>query len=103
LTEEDLRAKNAEWLKALPNPGSRWVMALAVHDVTRKLTFGSTGNAEISGFLYDFQTGEQLWHDKGIGQVGEGGLLGMAMIGTMSRSAVNLAAYNCLASFPGKR
>lgn len=103
LTEEDLQAKDTEWLKTLQASDSRWVFIFAVHDVTRKLTFGSTGNAEVSAYFFDRQSGEQLWHDKGVGQAGQGGLLGMAMIGMMSQEALNMASYRCLMSFPRKR
>jgi hypothetical protein len=103
LTEEDLRAKDCPSLEHIQPTGARWIMVFAVHDVTRKLTFGSTGGAELTGYFFDRQNGEQLWRDKGVGRAGQGGLLGMAMIGMMSGEALRAAANDCLITFPSKR
>ena len=75
-------------------------MVFAVHDVTRRLTFGSTGNAEISAYLYDREKAALVWHDKGLGQAGQGGLLGMALINLMDESALQMATGNALMSLP---
>jgi hypothetical protein len=75
-------------------------MVLVLDDVVTKLTFGSTGNAEVSGFLFDKQAGEIVWRDKGIGKVGQGGLLGMAMKAGMDGAAIDAAVGNLIASVP---
>ena len=100
LTEEDLEAASAEWIRSLQPAGAPWIMVFAVHDVTRRLTFGSTGNAEISAYLYDREKAALVWHDKGLGQAGQGGLLGMALINLMDESALQMATGNALMSLP---
>jgi len=100
LTEEILKAPDPEWVKHLGPPGARWVMVLTLDDLTTKLTFGSTGSAELSGVLYDRTGGSIVWRDKGIAQVGQAGLIGMALKGTMGGEAVRTALFNLLASFP---
>ncbi|MEK7274883.1 MAG: hypothetical protein AAB110_06475 [Candidatus Desantisbacteria bacterium] len=42
------------------------------------MKLGSTENAELAGYMYDKKAGIVIWHDKGIGQTGLGGLVGMA-------------------------
>jgi hypothetical protein len=100
ITEEDLREADAEWVKGLGSQEARWVIVVCLVDVRTKMTFGSTGNAEISGYLFDRQTGTTSWRDKGIAQVGQGGLVGMMMKGTMDNTAIDTALNNTLASFP---
>jgi len=102
ILEDDLRAADSEWVKRLGPAKSRWVMVLMLVDVTNKLTFGSTGNAEVGGFLYDKQAGTLVWRDKGIGKAGQGGLLGMCMKGMMDEAAISNAMNHLLASIPEK-
>lgn len=103
IAEEDLKSSDASWVKQLGPSDARFVMVLAVLDIKTKLTFGSTGNAEVSGVLYDKTAGVALWRDKGIGQAGQGGLAGMLFKGTMDESAVSAAMFNLFASLPGKK
>ena len=77
-------------------------MVLSLVDVKSKLTFGSTGNAEVAGVMYDKESGTITWRDKGIGQVGQGGLIGMAFKGMMANSAISAALHNLLSSFPAQ-
>jgi hypothetical protein len=100
LSDEDLSHPPAAWIKSLPPSGKRWVMIVGVHDITRKLTFGSTGNAEVSAYLYDKETGTAVWRDKGVGQAGQGGLIGMAMIGMMSQQALEAAVATVFVGLP---
>jgi hypothetical protein len=100
IIEDDLKSGDPKWIKQLGPPEARHVMVLVLVDVTAKLTFGSTGNAEVAGFLFDKETGTIVWRDKGIGQVGQGGLLGMAMKGLMAGSAIEVAMGNLMASIP---
>lgn len=102
ILEDDLRAADIEWVKRLGPAKSRWVMVLMLVDVTTKLTFGSTGNAEVGGFLYDKQAGALVWRDKGIGKAGQGGLIGMCMKDMMDEEAISNAMNNLLASIPEK-
>ena len=75
-------------------------MVVCLDDVTSRMTFGSTGNAELSGYLYDKQDGKLVWQDKGIGQAGQGGLAGMMLKGTMKGQALNIATGNLMRSVP---
>jgi hypothetical protein len=100
IVEEDLSGPTPQWIKRLGPPDSRWVMVIGINDVHSKTTFGSTGNAEVFGALYDKEAGSVLWNGKGIGQVGQGGLMGMAMKGAMSASAIQIATLNLLHEIP---
>jgi hypothetical protein len=99
-SEEQLQQPTPEFIKGAGPADARWVMIFSVHDVTRKLTFGSTGNAELSAVLFDKGNASVAWRDKAIGRAGQGGLLGMALIGLMSQSAVEQATYEVLKSLP---
>lgn len=103
VSEEDLREAKPEWVKGLGSSNARWVLVLCLLDVRNKLTFGSTGNAEVSGYLFDKQAGRLSWRDKGIGQVGQGGLAGMLLKGTMDNAALDIALRNTMASVPKRR
>jgi len=100
ITEEDLKEAKPEWVNRLGPPTTRWVMVLCLADLRTKLTFGSTGNAEVTGYLFDKAVGKLVWKDKGVGQVGQGGLLGMAMKSTMDDSALGVAVSNVFATVP---
>lgn len=102
ITEEDLANPSAAWVKHLPPSDKRWVLIVCADDITRKLTFGSTGNAAVSAYFYDKKAGVLIWRDKGVGQAGQGGLLGMAMIGMMSQAALENAVNMAFLSFPPK-
>jgi hypothetical protein len=98
--EEDLKEAKPEWVKKLGPAEARWVLVVCLGDVTSKMTFGSTGNAEVSGYLYDKQDGKLIWKEKGVGQAGQGGLAGMMMKGAMKSAALNSAIYNLMSSVP---
>jgi hypothetical protein len=100
LKEEDLEKPDSVWIKTLEPAAARWVMILAVNDLVRKVTFGTTGNAEVSAYLFDKQSAACVWHDKGLGQSGQGGLIGYAM--PSATTALQLATHNALAGLPKK-
>jgi hypothetical protein len=102
-TEDDLREAKPEWIKRLGSPGARWVVVMCLVDVRTKLTFGSTGNAEIAAYLFDKAESRVAWRDKGVGQVGQGGLAGMLMKSGMDNSAISAALANVMASFPKRK
>lgn len=102
IKDEDLKAADSQWIKRLGPAGSRYVMVLCLIDVTTKLTFGSTGNAELAGYLYDKEAGIIIWRDKGIGRAGQGGLIGMAVKGSMGNEAILASLKNLFASIPKK-
>jgi hypothetical protein len=100
IVEEDLNDARPEWIKRLGPPEARWVMVIGLGEIHSSLTFGSTGNAEVIGFLFDKQDGSVLWKGTGVGQAGQGGLAGMAMKGMMKGEALDNAMGNLLGSFP---
>jgi hypothetical protein len=103
IVEEDLKDARPDWVKRLGPPEARWVMVVCLVDVATKLTLGSTGNAEIAGYLYDKETGLMVWKDKGIDQEGEAGLIAMAFKGLMDEAAIGGAVTNLLASIPKRK
>ncbi len=97
---EDIEGADPKYLKKLGPSGERWVMVVFLDDVASKITFGSTGNAELRGFLFDKDTGDLIWKDRGVGQAGQGGLMGMTMKGMMKGAALDAAVSSLLASVP---
>ena len=100
IVEEDLQSAKPEWAKKLGPAEERWVMVVCLGDVISKITFGSTGNAEVSGYLFDKESGELIWKGKGVGQAGQGGLAGMMMKGAMKGAALDAAVYNLISGMP---
>lgn len=97
---EDLDEADPAWVKRLGPPDSRWVLVIGLDDVHSKITFGSTGNAEVVGFLFDKQDGSVVWKGTGVGQAGQGGLMGMAFKGFMNGAALDNAMANLLSGIP---
>ena len=100
IAREDLESPSSEWIGTLGPPGTRWVMALVLEASSSSLTFGSTGLAEMTGYLFDKQTHTLLWKNKELSQVGQGGLLGMAMKGMMEELAIETAAELMFRALP---
>lgn len=97
---EDVESAVPAYVKKLGPVNERWVMVVFLDDITSKITFGSTGNAELSGYLFDKENGGLVWQGKGVGQAGQGGLMGMAMKGMMKGEALEAAVLNLLGSMP---
>ena len=100
ITEDELKSGAPELIRRLGPPGARHVMVILLLDVKTKLTFGSTGTAEVAGFIYDKEAEKLIWRDKGISKIGQGGLLGMAMKSMMDEQAISMANRNLVASIP---
>jgi len=100
ITEEDLSSQSASWVKQAVPTKSNWVLVVGLLDTESKITFGSTGSAEVTGYFYNKEQVLTIWHDKGVGKVGQGGLMGMAMKATMKHDAIVMATWNMMASFP---
>jgi len=100
LTEDELKSALPGLIRRLGPPGARHVMVVLLLDVKTKFTFGSTGTAEVAGFIYDKESEKLIWRDKGIGKAGQGGLIGMAMKGMMDEQAISMANRNLVASIP---
>lgn len=103
IAREDLESPSSEWIGTLGPPGTRWVMTLVLEASSSSLTFGSTGLAEMTGYLFDKQTHTLLWKNKELGQVGQGGLFGMMMKGMMEGWAIETAAELMFRTLPDRR
>jgi len=99
---EDVEGAAQPFVKKLGPASERWVLVIFLNDISSKLTFGSTGNAQVSGYLFDKDAGELLWSGRGVGQAGQGGLLGMSMKGMMKGEALDAAVGNLLGSMPSR-
>lgn len=102
IAEEDLQTALPKVIGKLGPADARWVMVVCLEDVASKVTFGSTGNAELSGYLFDKQSGELIWQGKGVGQAGQGGLIGMPLKGFMNSAAIGSALDNLFAGLPNR-
>jgi len=100
IVEEDLQEAKPEWVKQLGPSQARWVMVIGLSDVATKTTLGSSTNVEVMGFLYDKETATLMWKNRGIGQAGQGGLMGIAMKGLSKGAAFSNALRNLLAAIP---
>lgn len=100
IAEEDLKDAKPDWIRKLGPSDSRWVMVIGLGEAHAQMTFGSTGNAEVIGYLFDRQSGTVLWNGTGVGQAGQGGLAGMAMKGMMKGMALDSAVANLLTGIP---
>jgi hypothetical protein len=101
ITKDDfLNSIDSISIKRIGSTNNRWIMFIVLIDVSTTLTLGSTGNAEVAGYLFDKKNGILVWKDKGIGKVGQGGLIGMAMKSGMAEYAINDAIINLMSSFP---
>jgi hypothetical protein len=102
VTDEDLREPSRDWMQGIGPSGARWVMVLAVGELSRKIVFGSTGNAEVSLAILDKQTCTVAWRDKALGRAGQGGLLGMLMVSAMDDEALAQALNQVIYKIPKK-
>ena len=98
LTEEELANPQPEWIQSLGPTDARWVMVIAVHDLTRKVSFGKSANAEISAALFDKQAQKCVWRNKAVGQYGQGGPIGFMM--PAATAALETAAMTVMEGLP---
>jgi hypothetical protein len=99
---EDMDSADPAFIKKLGPADERWVLVVFLNDITSKITFGSTGNAELSAYLFDKGGGALLWKGKGVGQAGQGGLMGMPLKGMMKGQALDAAVVSLLAGIPNR-
>lgn len=100
ITLDALEAKDPDFIAKVGPSSTRWVLLFVLEDSSSKLTFGSTGTAEMSGYLFDKKSKKLCWRDKEVSQVGQGGLIGMLMKGGMEESAIEAAARSILQTLP---
>lgn len=103
ITRDALEAPTLEFIASLPPQSARWVLLLVLNDSSSKFTFGSTGNAEMSGYLFDKQIGELSWRNKELSRTGQGGLIGMILTGWMQEIAIYEAAKQMFQTFPKRK
>lgn len=102
LMEDDFTQPDSGLLATLGPSDARWLFCPVLHDFKSKITFGSTANVEISGYIVDKKRGKIVWRHKGIGQAGQGGLIGMAMKGMVEEEALDSALLTLLSAVPSK-
>lgn len=95
-----LESPSRDWLSTLGPLGSRWVLLLVLEDVSSSVSFGSTGHAELSGYLFDKDQRTVVWRNKELSRVGQGGLIGMAMKGMMEPTAIKAATNEMFRALP---
>ena len=100
VTDEDIKEAAPGWINRLGPAEARWLMLIEVDELSRKLTFGSTGQAEVTLVVLDKQTGMAVWRDKGLGREGQGGLIGMLMVSMMDEAALESAMNQLMCKFP---
>lgn len=100
ITGEDIRDASPDWIKSFGPADARWLVVLEVDELSRKITFGSTGQAEVVLAILDKQTGTVVWRDKALGRLGQGGLLGMMMVSMMDEGALEEAVNQLMSRFP---
>ena len=103
LERGDFDHPSPEEIAALQPSTSRWLMALILESSASSLTFGSTGTAELTGYLFDKQARALVWKNKELGRVGQGGLLGMALKGMMEGAAIEEAASQMFRALPDRK
>jgi hypothetical protein len=103
ITEEDITKADPAWISTLGPSEARWVLLPAIHESSSKLTFGSTGQAEVSAALYDKQNHTMIWRHKVVAKVGQGGLIGMAMKGSMEGQAIAQGFTKVITALPKAR
>jgi len=102
VTRDGLEDMNAEMIQQLGPEASRWVLLLTIDDSDSKLGLGSSGTAEVTGYLFDKQSQAVVWQNKELGERSEGGVLGMMMKGAMQQQAVLRAIDIVLKGLPEK-
>jgi hypothetical protein len=96
-TREEIAAR----VKDFELPGApRHILVFGLIDAYSKLTFGSTGNAEMVAYLVDTQRREVVLSHKVVSQAGQGGVVGMFMRGLIGRTAIETAAMKLVHSIP---
>ena len=96
LTLDDIQEESPELIKSIGPEGSRWIMLFVLEDLSRKVSFGASANAEVRMVILDKEKGIVVWRDKSVIQTGQGGLVAMALAGTMDNDALHQAVYDLL-------
>jgi len=103
ISRDALEAPTQDFIASLPPAPARWVLVLVLDDSSSKMTYGSTGNAEMSGYLFDKQNAQLTWREKELGTTGQGGLVGMAMKGMMEKESILIATKQMFKRLPSRK
>ncbi len=98
----DFDAPSPEWIATLGPPTSRFMMALVLEESSSWLTFGGTGTAELTGYLFDKQSATLLWKNKELGRTGIAGFLGMMLKSMMEKDAIQIATQEMFRTLPDR-
>jgi len=101
-SSEGLINEDPEMIATLGPEGSRWLLLFVLHDASKKISLGATGEAEMTGYIFDKKTNEIVWRNTEIAKANQGGLLGVAMGGVMKVTAIQMAAGAVLEGLPKK-
>ncbi len=102
VTRDGLEDEDPEMIAKLGPEGSRWLLLLELHDASSRLSLGSAGGAEMTGYIIDKENRSVIWRNKEFTEARQGGLMGVAMKGTMKISAIQMAAGAILKILPKK-
>ena len=100
VTQDELDYLDASWVADLGAPQDRWVLLIALQDVTKKKTFGSAFGFLCTGYLFDKEAGLPVWRHETVGSMGHGGLVGLALKGGTRGQAFQACVGNLLMTFP---
>lgn len=103
VSQDDLDLLDATWVGELGEPDDRWVLLIALQDVTKKKTFGSAYGALCTGYLFDKEVARPVWQHETVGSMGHGGLTGLALKGAARGQAFQECVTNLLLTFPERR
>jgi hypothetical protein len=103
VSRDSLEILAPDWISILGPPASNYVLMLVLHDSSSKLTFGSTGNAEVTGYLFDKMNSQVIWRKKHASRVGAGGITGMLVKSKMELSAVHAATDIIMTTLPDRK
>ena len=99
---DQLNRITPEQVRQMGPQSYRWIFFVALIDAKSEIGFGSFGNAEVKGYLFDKNVGQPVWFDKGVGQAGQGGLAGMMLKGLVMIDAMNNTVSDLFKTFPSR-
>ncbi len=103
VTQDDLDFLDASFVSELGGADDRWVLLIALQDITKKRSFGSAFGALCTGYLFDKDVGRPVWQHETVGSMGHGGLSGLAMKGAARGQAFQECVGNLLLTFPDRK
>ena len=103
ITRDDIENVEVDWIRKLGAGGDRWVMLIALEDLTSSGGFGVSFSAQCKGMLFDTEEGTVIWKHKDIAKVEFGGLIVMALSGMARTEVTWRCAVELYYRFPLKK